>query len=133
MLTIPRRLSDFQLQRHLLLSSRTTTLQGAHDMQLNNAQLSEFDEELPPVVSNKGDIAHYKVNHKSKQVWIKTGENDGNAHEWRHTNGGYDALMKRIGRNTAGEQLGDVPVQKPIEAVDPFSRKSKSSKKDLDD
>ena len=52
-------------------------------MQLSSAQLAEFDEVLPPVTSSKGDIAHYKVNHHTKEVFIKTGDNDGNEKEWR--------------------------------------------------
>ena len=91
-------------------------------MQKSPAQLAEFDEVLPPVTSSKGDIAHYKVNHHSKKVWIKTGDNDGNEKLWRETGGSYDNLMKMIGRNEHGQLVGDVPAPEPVEIVDPFGR-----------
>lgn len=92
-------------------------------MQLSAAQLAEFDEVLPAVVSEKGDSAVYKVNHKTKHVWLRTGENDGNEKEWRHTGGSYESIMKLAGRNSSGEVLGDVPVvADPIEIVDPLGR-----------
>lgn len=86
-------------------------------MQLNPVQIAEHDEELAPVTSTKGDIAHYKVNHHSKKVWIKTGDNDGNEKLWRETGGSYDNLMKMIGRNDKGEVVGDVPAPEPVESV----------------
>jgi hypothetical protein len=85
-------------------------------MQLSPVQIAEHDEELPPVTSPKGDVAHYKVNHHSKKVWIKTGENDGNEQLWRLTGGSYDSVMALCGRNAQGQP---VPSQeaKPIESV----------------
>lgn len=92
-------------------------------MKLSPVQLEEFDEVLPPVTSSKGDICTYKVNHKTKHVFIKTGENDGNDQEWRHTGGSYDSIMKMIGRNEKGEVIGDVPA-KPVESVPVFPPQS---------
>ena len=86
-------------------------------MQLSAEALKEFDEELPVTMSDKGFPAHYKVNHKTKQVFVKTAEGDGNDHEWRHTNGGYEALMERIGRGVGQAVASGVQSSKPIEAV----------------
>lgn len=88
-------------------------------MELSAAQLAEFDEVLPPVTSARGDIAVYRVNHHTKQVFIQTSPGDGNMNEWRHTNGGYDSLMKLVGRSPDdASQVLTAPA--PIVAVPVF-------------
>lgn len=103
-------------------------------MRYSPAQLAEFDEVLKePIISTKGDIAYYKVNHYTKQVWIRTGVDDGNSQEWKATNGGYYQIMQRIGKhieqpvtNTvdafSGQTLKPLQSNRPIDIVDPFNK-----------
>lgn len=116
-------------------------------MQLSAVQLAEHDEELPAIVSAKGDTATYKVNHHTKQVWMKTGENDGNEKLWRLTGGSYDSIMALAGRGPTGQPVGDVPVSataahaagqsqfdpSKVESLDPFGRPTAESVKEADE
>jgi hypothetical protein len=87
------------------------------DHQRKHAQLHNVlpDEELVTVaVNDKGRQiqAHYKLDHKDKQVFIAGGPEEDSA--WKRTNGSYDDILRQVGRST---EPSSVPSPQPIEPV----------------
>lgn len=91
---------------------------------LTPEELAKYDE----VVFVTGDhgSAKFKINHKSHEVFVKAGPEESLA--WKHTNGSYNDIMRKLNRPEVDHKVANVAHHDPIEG---FKMESAPKREDV--